>query len=335
MKPLRHILLTFDYELFLGKLSGTPQNCMVKPTAILQKVLKRYDLKFAIFFVDTVYLSKLKENTHPRAKADYDVIASQLHELSSEGHYLFPHIHSHWLDAEYNPDLNQWNLSNMRYYNFGAVPFAQKSAAFENSILILDEIRGRKEEFTGFRAGGWCIQPFSAMRPFFEKHGVKYDFSVLGGYSNYSEFQKFDFRNIPEKPYYPFEEYVIKEDPSGRFIEIPISTVKFNFGRRIVSKIFMRSVSKNKKDNFGDGYSIEEASKKVSQVNRMEMASIELMNKVNQQCFMSSLKKNSHLHFISHPKMFSVHNMECFDSFIQRAVKKYEISTDFKNYIKT
>lgn len=73
------LLITFDYELFLGERSGSAQECLISPTDIIMESLKKFDLK-AYFFVDTVYILKLKEEAlkHSLAKADLDRITTQL-----------------------------------------------------------------------------------------------------------------------------------------------------------------------------------------------------------------------------------------------------------------
>ena len=57
---MNQLLLTFDYELFLGGKSGTVNNCLIKPTDLILKLLKKNNLS-SIFFVDTIYLYRLKE----------------------------------------------------------------------------------------------------------------------------------------------------------------------------------------------------------------------------------------------------------------------------------
>src|ERR1035437_5213233 len=98
MRQSKKILLSFDYEPFLGSRSGSAEMCMLKPTDALRSILNKYNAK-AIFFVDTLYLSNLKK--HPELTNDFISIKNQLKEFSAEGHYIFPHIHPHWLAAEY------------------------------------------------------------------------------------------------------------------------------------------------------------------------------------------------------------------------------------------
>ena len=57
----KHLLFTFDYELFLGLRTGIVQECMIDPTEKLISLFEDFNVK-AVFFVDTTCLIRLKEN---------------------------------------------------------------------------------------------------------------------------------------------------------------------------------------------------------------------------------------------------------------------------------
>ena len=69
---------------------------------------------------DTVYLLRMKElaKDHLIIESNLETITTQLVQLVKNGHEIHPHIHPHWLDAEYDATLNQWNLEKKRYYTF-------------------------------------------------------------------------------------------------------------------------------------------------------------------------------------------------------------------------
>ena len=52
MKKEKHLLFTFDYELFLGERSGNVLDSVINPTQDILNLLEEYNIK-AIFFVDT------------------------------------------------------------------------------------------------------------------------------------------------------------------------------------------------------------------------------------------------------------------------------------------
>ena len=108
-KRVKQVLFSFDYELYLGVSSGDVHKTIISPTAILLDILKENGFH-GIFFIDTIYLCRLKElcASFSKASKDYMDIVAQLNRIVNEGHQIFPHIHAHWLDAEYKPDTNTW-----------------------------------------------------------------------------------------------------------------------------------------------------------------------------------------------------------------------------------
>ena len=60
-----------------------------------------------------------------------------------------------------------------------------------------------------------------------------------------------------------------------------------------------------------------------------EMISIELLNLMKLREYKIFLEKNSYMHFISHPKMISLHNLKTFERFLKYAISKYILITDF------
>ena len=57
----KRAIITFDYEVFLGRETGTVENCVLKPTEEILKILRANNAK-AVFFVDTTWLIFLKDN---------------------------------------------------------------------------------------------------------------------------------------------------------------------------------------------------------------------------------------------------------------------------------
>ncbi|HMT30090.1 MAG TPA: hypothetical protein PKD91_12500, partial [Bacteroidia bacterium] len=195
----KQLLITFDYELYLGNRSGTVDDCMIDPTNKLVEVMEPFGIH-AVFFVDTTYMLRLKAQSvlTEACKKDFEKIASQLRMLVQKGHYVFPHIHPHWLDAEYLEDKNQWRLNNISKYRFHNISEAERTKVFDGSVELLNEIFHSEfpnYKVDGYRAGGWGIQPFEDFLPYFLKNGIKHEFSVLGGIYQYTDAQQFDFSN--------------------------------------------------------------------------------------------------------------------------------------------
>ena len=52
----KNLLITLDYELYLGELSGSVEKCILEPAEKLRVIFKENKLKKIIFFLDTTYL---------------------------------------------------------------------------------------------------------------------------------------------------------------------------------------------------------------------------------------------------------------------------------------
>ncbi len=345
MKTKKQLLLTFDYELFLGKKSGSVSQCCIEPTALLLALMKKYDLK-GVFFVDTSYLVTLQNyiqnpNTDPKTKqnlqTDFNAIAQQLTQMHTQGHSVFPHIHPHWLDANYDPTTHFWQLNNTQKYRFNALDQTQKNTLFEQSIQILKQILGQNACIDAYRAGGWCIQPFADFKPFFEQSNIKYDMSVLRNLKNMTTAQYYDFTQIPQKNIYHFENDVCTENQNGKFKQLSISTLNINKKIIFLNKIFEKVNSKLGNRSFGNGIGVESkplepSTTEVQKIASLEMVSAELLNALKLPIYKHFLDRNEYMHFISHPKMLTKHNLYCLDTFLNYATKKYQIKTNFRQF---
>jgi hypothetical protein len=348
MESIKQLLVTYDYELFLGNRSGTVGDCMIDPTNKLISVMEPYGIK-AVFFVDTTYLLRLKEKSMSvlKCRDDFDSVARQLRELVRHGHYVFPHIHPHWLDAEYNESTNQWQLNNIAKYRFYNCSDSEKEQVFDGSVSILREIL--MQEFpdyriTGYRAGGWCIQPFIDFVPFFKKHNIEFEFSVLTGFYQFSEAQFFDFSDSPLKNIYRFTEDICREVENGEFTQFTISSLQTSALTDFLNRLWLKVVYKIFKDHTftrGEGQMPADLSHQIPgsgkgrDINRSdwERVAVELLTAVKAGQYKKYFMENTYMHFISHPKMINNHNLSEFDKFLQFAFKNYRVETDFMKMI--
>lgn len=328
MSQTKKILLTFDYEPFLGKRSGTAEMCMLKPVGALRTILNKYNVK-AVFFVDVLYLLNLKK--HSELNKDYTAITNQLKTLYAEGHYIFPHIHPHWLDAVYLGNKKEFSLSDLSRYSLAKLPKSNIKILFEDSIRCLMDI-GISYSKWGYRAGGWCIQPFSLFKDIFISENIGFDFSVLPGYKNENPNQTFDFSSVTKNKPYLFSDFIEKPDDKGAFIEFPISTIRFTQVTKMKDKIVRKYLWKTGDKGWGDGMSAQTAALKFN-LNNQEMISIELLNKSKLSGYKQYLKNEEYMHWISHPKMFTKHGLKTFDEFLEFAISNFDLTYDFHKMI--
>jgi hypothetical protein len=334
MKERKNILLTFDHELFLGERSGDVNSCMVEPTKLLQDIFNDFKIEKAIFFLDTTYVSCLERNLDiKQVKKDYELVKLNIKFLLENGHYVFPHIHPHWLDATYVN--NNWVLSNLTRYTFKACAKEERADIWEDSMRILNEFGVPDfHPIDSFRAGGWSIQPFEDYKPFFIKHGIQNDFTVLPGTFSHTDAQQYDFTAAPRLPIYNFEDMVTEPKKNGSFYQFPIST-KTNAGSdSLSSRVFKKFLWKTNNRSIGKGQGVLPKNKPFQpklQAKQLEMVSIELMHKLNLKDYKKHLDENEVVQFISHPKMLSRHNLKMFRKFMNYASQNYNLVFDFKS----
>lgn len=338
MNLYKNVLLTFDYELFLGEKSGSVQKCLIEPTKLILKILSAYNIK-GIFFVDTTYLFKLNEQkkNNDTIMRDYKLVVSQLNELFSNGHYIYPHIHPHWINSKYNEKINQWDLSNTDCYNFSNLSRIKQDKIFSDSIdLLYQAIKSDKDyKIEGYRAGGWCIQPIDNFLPLFKQHGITAEFSVLPGAIADTNCWGFDFSKVKHnsQPYY-FLDDESKMNRNGEFIEFPISSIKIK-SKRYIDRISDAILWKLKfGQSFGNGIGVKVKNFRKNKPEKYinEMCSIENLTLTKLHLYKNFLRTNNYMHFISHPKMISPHNIYIFEKFVKSSLKNFKINFDWKYY---
>lgn len=308
----KRILLTFDYELFLGAKSGSVDNCLIVPTDMLLDVMERHQTK-AIFFVDTTYIMRMSElaNSNSNVKCDLEKIKQQLIRIVKSGHKIYHHIHPHWVDAQYNEAENQWSLSNDEHYCVETLSAEQKTRIFDFSVSFLSEIMssaGFEYDCRGYRAGGLHIEPFASVKNEFSRCGISEDFSSEAPIENMTES-------------YRFEDTTLTPVTNGRFKGYPISQIRIYGLRKILNGIFFRLTRNSKKyQKFGDGVpsaSLNTSAKTPQSKFEFTLPiSIELLTPVLLPYYKKLLKRYSYIHFLSHPKLQSLKTIELFEKFL-------------------
>jgi peptidoglycan/xylan/chitin deacetylase (PgdA/CDA1 family) len=340
MVKQKKILVTFDCELFLGKRSGSVANCMLLPTSKILNLLAKHQAT-AIFFVDMLYLCRLKKvaEKFSEAKNDFDLTERLLIEMAEQGHYIFNHLHPHWLDAIYDEQKNEWLLDNASKYTFESLSEIERESVFERTMNLLNEILNKaSKNFTadGYRAGGLYIQPFTSFKNYFEKHGIKNDFSVLINAIGESDASadSFNFSGIA-KNIYRFNNEVATEEENGAFTEYAMRFVEIPIVYRLLNSLFYRLFSKNKKhQRHGNGIStsnrIYSSTKK--RFSSTETFAVEMLNEIKLPLYLKEVEQNNYLHLLSHPKLVSDYNLQVFDKLLGKLATMKDVEFDFKKF---
>jgi hypothetical protein len=318
---------------------------MIFPTGNLAEVMARYNAR-GIFFVDTTYLLRLRElaTSNYECQSDFLQVREQLRNLVQAGHYVFPHVHPHWLDAIYLPNRNEWELSNTSKYRFNKISDQEREYTFTGSVNLLNEMVGDLPgvQIDSFRAGGWCIQPFGDFIPYFKKNKIRNEFTVLKGFYQFTDAQYFDFSNASQKNIYRFSDDINIEDKQGEFRQYAISSIYIPSYVSLLEKVLVRILHKVFNDHAytrGQGQAPRELTgvRPQSQEgkdlmnSRYERIAVELLTSVKLGTYLKYLKDHDYMHFISHPKMITGHNLKTFDRFLEKTFRNYDVETDFRN----
>ena len=238
------LFITLDYELFMGKKTGSVESCLLSPMNSFISMLDRYGIK-ATIFVDAAYLLRLSElkDKHDKLKSDFELISDHLKCLEQAGHDIQLHFHPQWIYSDY--DSKQW-IMDFEHYKLSDLPENVLRTSFYSARLLLEEIIGKK--IIAFRAGGYSLPTYSGYIDLFKLNGIKIDSSVLRGAYVDSKYQKYDYRNIPKASIYNFNNSLFIEDNktiqygdgygigiSGSRLKRLVKRIKILFQNKIVS----------------------------------------------------------------------------------------------------
>ena len=338
-KPARHLLFTFDHELFLGRRSGSVDRCMIQPVRRVLEVLERFGLK-AMFYVDTTYLLRLRELApiHPALARDLAALGEQLVDLARRGHEVHPHIHPHWLDAHYDAKAGEWSLEDLSKYRFAAIDEATRTSLFDGSMDMLNAILRKGDpghQVDAFRAGGWGIQPFEDFLPHFRKHGIRYDLTVLPGSKAVTNAVRYDFTAPLPGPIYRFTNDVMVPEPDGEFTELAISSIprpRKSTMDRLLAKVLWR-LEHGRQIGDGHGVLFNDLEPDRLRGRDKEMVSVELLTALRVKAYQNFVDGHTFTQFISHPKMISPHNLSMLDTLLRRLALRYELRSDWRTLV--
>lgn len=298
------VILTFDYELFLGEYSGTVLKSIIEPSNRILEILSEYDAK-GIFFVDATYLYFLKERNHP----DFLIVSKQLEEIVKRGHNVELHLHPQWIDA-CEAGEGGWKFSSYDHYRLHSLSEQEIVKTFVDCKNLLESVvRNADPEYkvTAFRAGGWSITPFEKLSKAFSLSQIEIDFSVLPeSFMNDSDANSYDFRGAPDKYFWRFDDDPLVENEKGRYIEVPCTRYT-RFGFTSILNKLLGYDNKFMGDGIGVSYSGHKAKilqsflKKINYYFTIDYTAPLLFS----QKVLSYEAKHDIISVYSHPKCFS------------------------------
>lgn len=311
---MRKIILSYDYELFFGVSSGTVWKSIIEPTNMLMDVMEQNGFR-GNFFVDYLMFRELEKLTDDRAIADLNSLKNQILDMVRRGHRVELHLHPHWIDAKYNGD-GTWNFDDFTHYSLSSLAEETIVSMFKDGTEYLTNLIREVEpdyKIVAFRAGGWAVQPFDKLKRGFIEAGIKLDSSTSYGIYRYQKDSYYDFRHMPDKSMYNFDDDVCKEVEGGQFLEVPITSFHRNIMHVIIDRIFEKFF--HFFTSYSDGTHTRNNSEQVKN-GTMKLAKLKsnykLMCTFSTQSFYTiskAIKYNrdkNFLCYIDHPKDFSL-----------------------------
>jgi hypothetical protein len=320
------IYITLDYEIYFGENHGTVEKCILYPTSELIRIAEKHQVRFC-FFVDCGFILKLDHyrKSFPQLENDYQKIVEQVAYLSKTGHDIQLHIHPHWEDSYYNGE--RWIIDIKRYKlaDFSEPEIADIVYRYKK---VLSDITGKK--IFAYRAGGWCLQPFSKLRNAFKAQQISLDSSVFRNGHYVSEHYDYDFRGAPDKSCYRFEEDPLIEKSHGFFTELPISAIRNSplfFWRLFLLGRWNPYMHKP----LGDGRAMAAPGQRKKLLTRYtdNTVSIDGYNAylLQQALRCAGRKKQNELVVIGHPKALSRYSIARLEQFVERNKKEHQFTT--------
>lgn len=310
------IHITLDYELFFGIRAGTIDNCMLLPTDALLAILNPYDIK-ATFYVDVGYIEsarRLGADLHSVQK-----VRDQLRYLHDNGHDLQLHIHPHWEDAQY---LNgKWSFDVARY-KLADFPQRRAEDIINRYVNVFSDIGLPRP--IAFRAGGWCIQPFSHIAPALRANGIKIDSTIYYRGKSLSKTHSFDFSSAPAHNTWRFNEDPLQATSDGTFLELPIAEIDINplFFWRLA---LIKKLNSSGHRAFGDGNALPMSKKDSLRLLTRGSYSVASLDGYKSTLLEKALKRrmqrlgdDADLVLIGHPKALSRFSLGKLKSFIRK-----------------
>jgi hypothetical protein len=320
------IYLTLDYEIYFGEKHGTIEKCMLYPTSELIRIAEKHDVRFS-FFVDAGFILKLNEfrKQFPQLEKEYQAITEQVRYLATTGHDVQLHIHPHWEDSYYTGEKWIINVSRYKLSDFNETEIADIVYRYKQ---VLVELTNKK--IFAFRAGGWCIQPFSKLKKAFVENGITLDSSVFrSGYFESKEYA-YNFIAAPDKDIYKFEDDVLIENEAGFFTELPISPIKNS------PLFFWKLFLLGRKNPYlhkplGDGQAMPAPGYRKKLLTKFTNNPVSV-DGYNSHLLTKALKrlnkrKLEHMVIIGHPKALSRYSIEKIEAFVMEQKHQHTFTT--------
>ena len=321
-----NVFITYDYELYFGEPAGSAEKCIIEPTNLITDIANKTGVKM-VFFIDVGYIKKLIEykTQFPEVEKDYHLVVNQIKALVNQGHDCQLHIHPHWEDCTHNGKDWQMKVNRYKLVDFNDDEIEKIVVEYKNILESITNI-----PVVAYRAGGWCLQPFSRIKKSFHKTGIIIDSTVFPGGKNTKGAYYYDFTNVPNKDKWRFSDDLCAEDEKGEFVEYPISNYSYSlwfFWRLFILGRLLPKLHKP----IGDGYPIPSIGMKKQMLTKGMTLSAGVdgyfATKMNKVIKRNRQKGWNETVFIGHPKATTHFALKQLEKFINKHKNKVNFKT--------
>jgi hypothetical protein len=235
MPPKIVCLITFDYELSLGRNFFPPEKVLFEPTGKVLELCAKLSCP-TTFFPDVC-------SAWAHRKFGLDEYAnsfeSQMKETLGAGHDVQLHLHPHWLGSSYKN--GQWLISTDKMYlhelKFGNGPESAAALVAHGVKYLNDLLRPIKSDYDcfAFRAAGSALQPHEReIISTLLNNGIKMDVSVTKFLTLNLDTVKIDYTKVPSSSIWRMSpESGIDIEASNGLLEVPIATFRSSTTARL------------------------------------------------------------------------------------------------------
>lgn len=222
-----NVLFTFDYELPLGRLTGSYEDALFKPANRLMELAERLDFKI-VLFADILSYLFFKQHEITAYTRPFE---AQLQEAITKGHDVQLHLHPHWLESS----MENGTFQPSNKFKLGDFFSPENPGKIHEIIRLgIDELTNICREANpnyqciAYRGGGYNLEPYSALIiDGLKSCGIRYDSSIVPGYFFKSAQNCVDYTRVPNLPnWYLSASGNLNETGKEGILEIPVASAK-------------------------------------------------------------------------------------------------------------
>ena len=329
-----NLFLTFDYELPLGGWDVPPEDALIKPTHTILALCDKLHIS-VVFFVDAlsfIRFRSLKNN------AFENMVRKQLLEIVQRGHDIQLHLHPHWFTSQLDNEM--YNPSN----DFKLADFSEREITdmVVQSIDYLNEIAKQVNpayRCLAFRAGGFNLENSPLIFRVLSQNGIVIDSSMCHDYYFVSDISKVDYRHLPNRSNWFFQDGKFREPTSSGIYEIPIAGKNksiFEIPTFVKSKLYKNRTPENRGKMIHRDYRLpfREKIRKAMSSRMLSFDNFTCSSRYLLKILQYNVKKfrnreEINLSIIGHPKAMDWYNFKLMEDFVAAVRKLYGNQVEF------